>query len=126
APEPVLAAARGWGSPSAEAVADSIEAADRGKPYAFWAWSDAGDDRLANFWAALAWSTDDDGEWVTSPGAERSFPLWAYFADGTTITTLCDLVEAEPGITVYTRDEDLDLDLEATCPAAEAELVVGD
>lgn len=126
APEPLVAAARGWGSPSAQAVGDAVEAADRGGPFVFWGWSDFGNDRLANFWAALAWSTDDDGLWVSNPAAERSFALWAYFADGTTTSTLCELVVAEPDIIVYTRDDDLGLDLEASCPDADPDIVVGD
>ena len=126
APEPLFAAARGWASPSAQAVGDAVEAADRGGPFVFWAWSDIGNDRLANFWAALAWSTDDDGLWIANPAAEQSFAVWGYFADGATTSMLCDLVLAEPDITVYTRDADLDLDLEASCPGADPDIVVGD
>lgn len=125
APEPVLAAARGWGAPNAETVADVVEVADADGSFAFWDRHGAGEDRLANFWAALAWSVDQDGAWVSTPGAEQSFPVWAYFADGSTIASLCDLVEVED-VTVYTRDDDLDLDLEAACPDADPAVVVGD
>jgi len=126
APEPLVAAARGWSSPSAAAVGDAVRAADRGQPFVFWAWAAAGgDDRLANFWAALAWSTDDDGSWVTTPGAERSFPVWAYFADGTTTTVLCELLQGEPDVTVYTREKNLERTVEATCPEVDANVVVG-
>lgn len=123
APEPVLTAARGWSQPTAAAVSATVAAADRDQPYVFWDWSQAGDDKLANFWAALAWSTDEDGEWAEFPGAKTSFPLWAYFMDPSQITQLCDLAESQPGITVYTEDADLELDLEASCPSAEAVVI---
>jgi len=123
APEPVLTAARGWSQPTAAAVSATVAAADRDQPYVFWDWSQAGDDKLANFWAALAWSTDEDGEWAQFPGAKTSFPLWAYFMDPSQITQLCDLAESQPGITVYTEDADLELDLEAACPSAETVVI---
>ena len=122
--EPVLAAARGWNQPSGEVVNEVMRAADKGKPYVLWGWSDVGNDKLGNFWSVLAWASTPDGEYTGLLEGHRSFALWAYFMDGQ-ISGLCELVGGSPGITVYTHTAGLSSDLQAACPADRADVVVG-
>jgi len=125
APEPVLAAARGWSQPSAEVLGEVVRDADKGQPYVLWGWSDVGNDKLGNFWSVLAWASTGDGNYTGLGEGHRSFALWAYFMDGQ-ISGLCELVDGSPGITVYTHTAGLSSELQAACPAAQADVVVED
>jgi hypothetical protein len=125
APEPVLAAARGWSQPSAEVLGEMVRDADKGQPYVLWGWSDVGNDKLGNFWSVLAWASTPAGDYTGLRGQQGSFALWAYFMDGK-ISGLCELVDGSPGITVYTHSTGLSSELQAACPAAQADVVVED
>lgn len=125
APEPVLIAARGWIQPSGEVINEVVRSADNGKPYVLWGWSDVGNDKLGNFWSVLAWASTSAGEYTGLPRSQTSYVLWAYFMNGE-ISQLCALAEGSPGITVYTHVASLSSDLQASCPAAQTEVVVGD
>lgn len=123
APEPALLAARGWSQPSAAAVSETVRGANVGRPFVIWAWSDAGNDKLADFWAALAWASRD-GQWL--PGRHdvpQTFPVWAYFMDESQIDQLCEAAAISPGITVYTANKALASEFSSTCPSARATVV---
>ena len=113
---PLLPAARGWVQPSSEVVEQAMEGASIETPFVFWNWSDPGNDRLGNFWGALAWGSDPSGEYLELPGIPGGARLWAYFAGGET-DELCELVMGAPGITVYTRDDGLEAELASSCSA---------
>lgn len=114
--DPLLGALRGWDQPTATTVTEVVENADAGDPSVLWGWSPRADDRLANFWAALAWGADPQGHWLDLPGVGGGVAAWAYTADGT--DDLCELARAVPGLDVHTRDAGLDETLDATCPGA--------
>ena len=113
---PVLPAARGWTQPSSEVVEQAMEGASAEAPFVFWKWSDPGDDRLGNFWGALAWGSSPSGDYLELPGVPGGVRLWAYFEGGET-HELCELVMGAPGITVYTRNDGLEAELASSCPA---------
>ena len=93
-------------------------------PFVVWRLTDVGNDRIANFWAALAWASHD-GTWSQPPaGAARSFPVWAYFVDDSQVTQLCETAAMAPGIVVYTAEPTVTSDLRATCPSADLSVVV--
>ncbi|WP_159805770.1 hypothetical protein [Cellulomonas citrea] len=124
APNPLSLAARGWSQPSAEAVEDVVQAADQPGPFVVWRLTDGGNDRIANFWAALAWASRD-GAWVEPPpGASQSFPVWAYFVDESQVSQLCEAASLSPGIVVYTAEPSVASDLQTACPAADLSVVV--
>lgn len=124
APAPLPLALRGWDQPTADAAGVALDAADLGEPYVLWRWSDPGNDRLGNFWAALAWGTDRAGRWTGLPGYPAGVAQWAYEA-GSETSDLCALGEASPGLTVYTRDQSLGGEVDGTCPTAGMHVVVG-
>ena len=115
---PVLPAARGWFHPSDEVIGQVVEGARAGSPFILWEWSDPGDDRLGNFWAALAWGSSPSGDSLELPGVQGGVGLWAYLETGET-RQLCELIMGAPGIVVHTRNGDLESELVDTCPAGE-------
>lgn len=124
APAPLLRAIRGWDQPTSDAVVVALDAADDGEPYVLWRWADPANDRLGNFWAALAWGTDAAGHWTGLPGYPAGVAQWAYESGSETVD-LCDLGEASPGLIAYTRDEALAADVADACPDAGVRVVVG-
>lgn len=124
APAPLVRAVRGWDQPTSDAVELALDAADEGEPYVLWRWSDPANDRLGNFWAALAWGTDAAGHWTGLPGFPAGPAQWAY-ESGTETVDLCDIGEASPGLIVHTRDEALAAEVDEACPSAGMRVVVG-
>lgn len=113
APGVLISASNGWTQPSAGVVGRAIRGEDAGEKFVFWEWSDAGDDRLGNFWSALN---------TELPGVSGGYTYWAYMYTGKT-SELCTLVTGAPGISIYTRSQSLSSDLHNSCPAAEARVV---
>jgi hypothetical protein len=108
APNPLAAVTGDWTQPSAEIIDATVAQADDLDPFVFWEWSDPGNDRLGNFWAALAWSVDSSGVFLPAPdNLPGGVTLWAYFATGS-IESLCDLSDGYPELTVVTRSTDLE------------------
>ena len=122
---PVVAAARGWTQPSADVVERAVDGADVDSPFIFWDWSDPGNDRLGNFWGALAWGSDAAGDFLELPGVPGGVRLWAYMEMGET-HELCELILGAPGIVVYTRNGDLEGELAASCSAGDMTVLVED
>lgn len=121
--EPFAAAESGWDAPSARVVQQAIAAADDGRPFVFWNWSDTRNDRIGNFWAATAWASDPTGRFTPMPQSGGDFAGWAYGAVGDA-SVLCTLVVGARGIDVYTRDNTLDDELRLACPTAQPNLVM--
>lgn len=116
AQDAVASASKGWNQPSAEVAGKAFELADGGSPYVLWEWSDVGNDRLGNFWAAAAWATSDEGEYLPlTTNIGPTFAYWAYFADD--LEDLCSLTGAVPDITVHTHSDTLESDLQTSCAA---------
>lgn len=122
ATDPVRSALRGWHAPSAAVVGEVVTNANAGDSYVLWEWSDPGDDRLGNFWAVLAWGTDESANYTTLPGVPGGFYQWAYF-EGDAIDDLCALAEGSPGIDVHTHAAQLQAALHDACPDARADVV---
>lgn len=114
AQDAVAGASKGWSQPSAEVAGKAFELADGGSPYVLWEWSDVGNDRLGNFWAAAAWGTSDEGEYLPlTTNIGETFAYWAYFADD--LEDLCSLTGAVPDITVHTQSDTLENELQTSC-----------
>lgn len=122
---PVVAAARGWVQPSADVVQRAVDGADSDDPFIFWDWSDHGNDRLGNFWGALAWGSDAGGDFLDMPGIPGGVRAWAYMEMGET-HELCELILEAPGMVVYTRNSDLQGELAASCSAGDMTVLLED
>ena len=122
---PLTSAKRGWSQPSAAVVTETVAAGDEYHRFATWDWSDASDDRLGNFWAALEWDSSAAGDFLPGgPGLPQGFASWAYTETGNT-SQLCALAEGTPHLVIVTSNRSLTEQLKETCPKSGARIVVG-
>jgi hypothetical protein len=121
---PIDKAKTGWTQPSAGIITETARVADRGQPFVLWHWSDPGNERLGEFWAALTWSYDSHQvAKVLGPTLPNGFAYWAYF-EGSTPKDLCAVARAVNGINVITHDAKVRAELDATCPNVGAHVFV--
>ena len=121
-PEPISQAVEGWSQPSAEVITRVAQEADVRPSFVLWNYAAAGDDRLGNFWSALAWTTTTSGSYKVSPSdIPGGFAYWAYFESGQ-IDQLCKLVTAYPRITVVTSSLDTRTQLVASCGSGQYDI----
>jgi hypothetical protein len=114
--DPLPAARAGWSQPSASVVAETVAAADSYHRFVFWQWSDSGDDRLGNFWSALAWDSGPSGNTIAyAPDLPDGLSSWAYHESGA-ISQLCSVARAVPHIAIITTSPNLSTELDAACP----------
>jgi hypothetical protein len=114
APNPAKLALTGWDQPTAAVITETARVANQGSPFVLWQWSDLGDDRLGNFWAALAWDTNPAGWTPNNPKLKGGMRTWAYNENGVT-SQLCGLLLAYPHITVVTSSHTLGASLKRSC-----------
>ena len=115
APNPIPDAMAGWNQPSAQVIVAVSREAKRHSPFVFWEWSDPGNERLGNFWAALVWGADGSGRYTPSPAAlPGGISAWAYRATAEK-DELCQVAQAYPRLTIVTRSPNLDPRLEKAC-----------
>jgi len=116
--DPLPAARAGWSQPAASEVAETVAAADTFHRFVLWQWTDIGDDRLGNFWSALAWDSTPSGKAVPyTPGLPGGLNLWAY-TESNAISQLCSVARAVPRIAIITSNRNLSTELNAACPHA--------
>jgi hypothetical protein len=121
-PLPVVRA--GWFQPSARVVAEVVAAANRYPRFVFWQWTDPGNERLGDFWAALAWDSTPNGTSIPfPPRLPGGLALWAYYETGSN-PQLCTVVEAVPHIAIITSNLKLATQLRSVCPHADAQIVI--
>jgi hypothetical protein len=123
APNPAKLALTGWSQPTAAVITETARVANRGSPFVFWQWSDIGDDRLGNFWAALAWDTNSAGWTPNNPKLKGGMREWAYNENGVT-SQFCGLVLAYPHIAVVTRSRTLSASLKRSCVGERANVLI--
>jgi hypothetical protein len=123
-PGPVTLAGHGWNQPSAAVIADMETAADQGRPVILWGWSDPGNQRLANFWSALAWGYSRT-EAITpyAPALPGGIVYWAYVEQDTP-ADLCAAAKSIPGLVVVSHAKDLAGQLRKSCPKSRATVVL--
>ena len=120
ASDPLPNARAGWIQPSARVVAEVVAAGNTYKSFVFWQWSDPGNERLGDFWAALAWDSTPNGTSVPfPPGLPGGLALWAY-NETDSMSQLCTVLEAVPRITVITANSRLAAQLKPICPNTNA------
>jgi hypothetical protein len=125
APDPLAGIKVGWYSPSATTVAAVVTAANTYPRFLFWQWDGAGEDQIADFWAALDWASTTAGASIPySPHLKEGLAAWAYEENGT-LQLLCDVVESVPHLVVITRNAHLSQQLGAVCPEGDVHFVVG-
>lgn len=117
--QPVMQAVAGWQEPTARTITTVAKEADIHPSFVLWDYSPTGDDRLGNFWAALAWTTTESGQYKKTPAPlSGGLAYWAYFETGQQVQQLCPLVADYPAITVVTRSSDVPAELRQTCGAS--------
>jgi hypothetical protein len=121
-PNPLAQAETGWNQPTAKVVTETARVANRGTPFVLWQWSDLGDDRLGNFWAALTWDTTAAGWNIHNPKLKGGMKQWAYNENGLP-SQFCQLLLGYPGIDVITRTHDLNSVLTQSCVGEHARVV---
>jgi hypothetical protein len=122
-PGPVNLARHGWTQPSAAVVADVQTATDHGRPAILWSWSDPGNQRVANFWSALAWGYSTTEAIIPYPPAlPGGIVYWAYVEQDTP-ADLCAAAKSIPGLVVVTHIKNLPEQLKKSCPASRASVV---
>ncbi len=99
--------AQGWNAPNAGAVDGLLAALQVPGPSVVWAVTDAGNDRLANFWLEVDPTT-------LEVNTANDFRGWAYFQTAE-MASLCDLLSRNPDRTVVTRDPAVSEQIVATC-----------
>lgn len=106
--------------PSAQTVRAVVAAADSGKKFVLWQWSP--DERLGNFWGALAYGYDAKGDIIDLPPAlPGGIVYWDYTQDGT-MQSLCTAARAYPGLNIYTHSATLQTQLNRSCPLQGADV----
>jgi hypothetical protein len=122
-PGPLTLARHGWNQPSASVIADMATAADYGRPTILWGWSDPGNERLGNFWGALAWGYTSTETIVAYPPAlPGGIVYWAYFEQGRE-ADLCAAVQSVPQLVVVTHAKTLGAILKKSCKGSRATVV---
>jgi hypothetical protein len=110
----------GWFNPSASSVAEVVAAGNTHNRFVFWQWDDPGEDRLANYWAALTWDSTPGGTTIPyAPELPGGLALWASLETGK-LGQLCTVVKAVPHIVVITTNIDLEHQLRPVCPHLQA------
>jgi len=116
--EPLQKARTGWVQPTAPVIARVAEAGDHRGPFVLWAWSDPGNDRLANFWAGGIWGPGGEGI-VTQP----DILSWGYTMTGQ-LADLCNLAAGAPDLRVITKSAMLEAEVAKACPGTGTRFVV--
>ena len=121
---PLTLAKTGWDQPSAAVITETARIADQGKPFILWEWSDPGNERLAEFWATLAWAYNDKWQPIAyPPQLTGGVPNWAYFEAGTP-KDLCAVALSVNGVDIITHNAKLKAGLEHACPHSGAHVFV--
>jgi hypothetical protein len=129
--DPFLTLTGAWFQPSARFVATVVAEANTSQPFVFWQWTDTNNQRLGNFWAALAWDSTPSGSIVSyKPGLGSGnlgggfpgFAGWAYAETGA-ISQLCAVVESVPHIDVITTNSNLAREVRSSCLPNSARVV---
>ncbi len=119
-PGPVTLATKGWNQPTAAVIADMEKATDLGRPVIMWAWTDAGNERLADFWSALTWGYSPTGAITQyAPALSGGIVYWAYIEQNRP-ADLCDAAKSVPGLIILSHEKGLAGRLKKSCPASKA------
>jgi hypothetical protein len=108
--------AQGWNAPNAGAVDALLAALQVDGPSVVWSVTDAGNDRLANFWLEIDPSTLEVN---TADG----FRDWAY-SQTAEMGSLCDLLGRNHDRTVVTRDPGLSEKIASSCRISPPNIVL--
>lgn len=122
--EPVTKSLHGWNQPSAKVLTEAATVADRGHPFVLWNWTNGADERLGNFWAALAWGYDEHvAPRIYGPSLTGGIAYWAYIEQGH-VRDLCRAAKGVKGLYVVTHNPGLKLALQRQCPHLGEHVVV--
>ena len=122
--DPLPLALSGWFQPSAAVVTETVAAANTRQPFVLWNWSDPPDDRLGDFWAALAWNSTPAGDPIAlRPALPGGLDYWAYYDTGN-LSQLCPVIRSVPDLVIETRDVNLATQVRAACRREPVRIVV--